>query len=129
MVQEGHQGKIVFVSSILGYMGFVGYSSYTPGKHALRGKCTINAVGMDANRAAPGLAETLRNELLLYDIDVHIFFPATIYSPGYEQENLTKPKITLKIEEGDEGTQPEACAQHLLDGLSLLWFLRIKTDV
>jgi hypothetical protein len=63
-----------------------------------------------------GLAEALRNEMLLYGIDVHILFPGTIYSPGYEEENKTKPKITLKIEEADEGLKPEAVAQRLLEG-------------
>lgn len=31
-------GRIVLVSSTLGYMGLVGYSQYTPMKHAIRGK-------------------------------------------------------------------------------------------
>ncbi|KAK7061780.1 3-ketodihydrosphingosine reductase TSC10 [Favolaschia claudopus] len=100
MVRERVAGKIVFVSSFCGYMSFVGYSSYAPGKHALR-----------------GLAETLRSELLLYNIGVHIFFPGTIYSPGYVEENKTKPKITLKIEESDEGLQPDRVAEALLHGV------------
>ena len=66
-----------------------------------------------------GLAETLRSELLLYAIGVHIFFPGTIYSPGYIEENKTKPKITLKIEESDEGLKPEQAAKVLLRGGSL----------
>ncbi|KAF8076463.1 oxidoreductase [Lyophyllum atratum] len=93
-------GKIIFVSSVLGYMSMIGYSSYSPAKHALR-----------------GLAETLRSELLLYSVSVHIFFPGTIYSPGYVEENKTKPKITLKIEESDEGTQPDQAAEGLLRGV------------
>jgi 3-dehydrosphinganine reductase len=71
-------------------------------------------------RRVPGLAETLRGELLLYDIDVHICFPGTIYSPGYVEENKTKPEITLKIEETDEGLKPEAVAERLFDGASTL---------
>lgn len=38
MVRQGVKGKIVFVSSVLGMMSFVGYSTYSPGKFALRGK-------------------------------------------------------------------------------------------
>jgi len=76
----------------------VGYSSYSPGKHALK-----------------GLAETLRSELLAYGITVHCFFPCTIYTPGYEEENKTKPKITLKIEEADSGLQPEQVAAGIYD--------------
>ncbi|KNZ81488.1 3-ketodihydrosphingosine reductase TSC10, partial [Termitomyces sp. J132] len=105
MARSKFSGKIVFVSSVLGYMSMIGYSSYSPAKHALR-----------------GLAETLRSELLLYTVSVHIFFPGTIYSPGYIEENKTKPKITLKIEESDEGMQPDAAAQALLQGVEQGYF-------
>ena len=37
MAKGGHKGKIILVSSTLGFMSFVGYSSYSPAKHALRG--------------------------------------------------------------------------------------------
>lgn len=100
MVRDRVHGKIIFVSSLLGYMSIIGYSSYSPAKHALR-----------------GLAETLRSELLLYSISVHIFFPGTIYSPGYLEENKMKPKITLEIEQGDEGMPPEQSAELLLRGV------------
>jgi len=100
MVQTKTKGKIIFVSSILGYMSMVGYSTYSPGKFAIR-----------------GLAESLRSELMLYGIDVHICFPATIFSPGYDEENKTKPKVTLKIEEGDDGATPEHVAASLLKGV------------
>jgi len=93
-------GKIVFVGSVLSYFGLVGYSTYSPGKHALR-----------------GLAETLRQELLLYNIDVHMYFPATIQSPGYVEENKTKPKITLKIEESDPISSADECAQGMWKGI------------
>jgi 3-dehydrosphinganine reductase len=72
-----------------------------------------------------GLAEALRSEMLLYGIDIHMFFPATIYSPGYENENKTKPEITLKIEERDPGFKPEVYAEELLKGKSYL-FLSAK---
>lgn len=105
MVRHKAKGKIVFVSSVLAYMSIIGYASYSPGKFALR-----------------GLAETLRSELLLYPIDVHIFFPGTIYSPGYENENKTKPKVTLKIEETDDGLHPEQAAAVLLKGVQKDYF-------
>lgn len=62
-------GKIVFISSVLGIMSFAGYSTYSPTKYAVR-----------------GLADTLRNELQRYSINIHIFFPGTIFTPGYEVE-------------------------------------------
>lgn len=101
MVKTRKKGKICFVSSTLGYMSLIGYGSYSPAKHALR-----------------GLADTLRFELQLYNIDVQIFFPCTMFTPGYEEENKTKPKITLKIEESDAGLTAEQAAQSMLTGPS-----------
>lgn len=47
-----------------------------------------------------------------------------MYSPGYVEENKTKPKITLKIEESDGGVKPDQAAEALLQGImSLNWFL------
>lgn len=42
MVRTRTKGKIVFVSSVLSYFGLVGYSTYSPGKHALRGELWVN---------------------------------------------------------------------------------------
>ncbi|KAI0638137.1 oxidoreductase [Trametes polyzona] len=100
MVKQNVKGKIVFVSSVLGYFSIVGYSGYSSGKFALR-----------------GLAEALQSELMLYGIGVHIAFPGTIYTPGYENENKTKPKVTLKIEETDSGSSPEYVADVILKGV------------
>ncbi|KAF9070772.1 oxidoreductase [Rhodocollybia butyracea] len=90
-------GKIVFVASVLGYMSLIGYSSYAPGKHALR-----------------GLAETLRSELLLYDSTVHIMFPGNIDSPGFIEENRTKPRITAEIDSTSKPESPEVLAEGLI---------------
>jgi len=100
IAKEKTPGKIVFVSSLLGYMSLIGYASYAPGKHALR-----------------GLAETLRSELLLYECSVHIMFPGNIDSPGYVEENRTKPKVTLEIESTDKPESPETLANNLIEGV------------
>ncbi|KAF8272547.1 oxidoreductase [Lactarius quietus] len=44
-----------------------------------------------------GLAETLRQELLLYSIDIQIYMPVTMFTPGYEEENKTKPNWFLSL--------------------------------
>ena len=100
MKQNQIPGKIIFTGSFLSFMGMFGYSQYSPMKYAIR-----------------GLAECLRSELQMYGIQVHMYFPATILSPGLEEENKTKPALTLEIEGQDEGLSPEACAQHLLRGV------------
>ncbi|KAF8162844.1 oxidoreductase [Crassisporium funariophilum] len=101
MAKQGKKGgKITLVSSTLGYMSFVGYGSYSPAKHGLR-----------------GLADTLQSEMMLYGVDVHIFFPPTMYTPGYEEENKSKPSITLKIESTDEGLTADQAALALYRGV------------
>ncbi|KAK9896468.1 NAD(P)-binding protein, partial [Cystobasidium minutum MCA 4210] len=111
MVQNKIQGKIVLVSSLVGLFSFVGYSAYSPAKHAIR-----------------GLADTLRNELKMYNIDVHCYFPGTILSPGYEAENQGKPPLTLKIEGEGTDLTPEQCADLLIRNLEKGHFL-IATDL
>lgn len=69
-----------------------------------------------------GLADTLRSELLLYGIDVHIYMPAGILTPGFETESMTKPKITQKIEEGDTPITADVCADLLYNG-RYPWFI------
>ena len=118
MVREGIKGKIVFVGSVLSYSSFVGYSTYSPGKFALRGISLwhrLFACHWFARRHI-GLAEALQSEFILYGIDVHICCPATMFTAGYEEENKTKPRITSQIEEKDSGAQAEAVAISLLKG-------------
>ncbi|KAF8312222.1 NAD(P)-binding protein [Clavulina sp. PMI_390] len=100
MVKQGVRGKIVFVGSMLSFMSFVGYASYSPGKYALK-----------------GLADCLRNELLLYGITVQMYFANGILSPGFEEEKKTRPEITTKIEEGDTPMSPDEAAKVFLDGV------------
>ncbi|KAJ3739406.1 oxidoreductase [Lentinula detonsa] len=100
LVRSQTSGKLVFTCSLLGYMSLIGYSTYSPGKHALR-----------------GLAESLRSELILYNSSVHIMFSGNIDSPGYVEENRTKPKITLEIESTDKPTAPDVLAKELINGV------------
>ncbi|KAH9473916.1 hypothetical protein Pst134EA_000972 [Puccinia striiformis f. sp. tritici] len=100
MAKQGVRGSIVLTSSVLGFFAIPGYSAYTAIKHAIR-----------------GLAESLRIEFLLYNINVHCYFPATIYSPGFEEEQKSKPELTKIIEGADEGLTPEDCALRLVRGI------------
>ncbi|KAJ2931994.1 hypothetical protein H1R20_g5105, partial [Candolleomyces eurysporus] len=92
--QKKTGGKICLVSSMLGYMSIIGWSPYAPPKTALR-----------------ALADTLQSETMLYGIDTQVYFPPTMFSPGLENENKTKPDIVKKIDESDEGQTPEQAAQ------------------
>ncbi|KAF2842186.1 putative 3-ketosphinganine reductase [Patellaria atrata CBS 101060] len=90
---------LVMTSSSLAFVSVAGYSPYSPAKAAMR-----------------SLSDSLRSELNYYngarrsndpssappvDVKIHTVFPGTITSPGYEQENLTKHKISRILEEGD----------------------------
>ena len=118
MAKQKRKGaKIVMVSSTLGYISFLGWASYSPGKHALRGMLYCLNMGEWVQPLVLGLADTLHSEMLLYGVDVHIFFPNTMYTDGYEEENKTKPSITKKIEEGDDGITADQAAAFLFKGL------------
>jgi 3-dehydrosphinganine reductase len=118
MARENKKGgKIVLVSSTLGYMSFIGWASYSPAKHALRGMSTTNFLYlMLALKCNVGLADTLQSELMLYGVDVHIFFPGVMYTPGYEEENKMKPHIVKTIEGTDDGLTAEQAALALFKG-------------
>lgn len=78
-------------------ISFTGYSAYCPTKWAVR-----------------AFADVLRNELLRYKIGVSVFHPSNIDSPGFEQENRTKPASTRAIE-GTAALISPAAAAALLD--------------
>lgn len=92
--------QILFVSSLISFTVIPGYAGYAPSKAALR-----------------MLADTLREECVLYDIDVRCCFPANILTPGFEVEELTKPEITRKIEGTAASETPEAVATKIIDRL------------
>ena len=89
-----HKRHIIFTSSVLAFLPIVGYASYSPAKAALR-----------------SLADTLRQECLMYDITISCIFPATIFTPGYDFEQTVKPAVTKKLEEKDDGQSPEEVAK------------------
>ncbi|KAF3353415.1 hypothetical protein VdG1_08082 [Verticillium dahliae VDG1] len=70
--------------------------------------------------ALRGLADALSQELHLYPdnpVAVHVVFPGTITSPGFDRENLTKPDITRQLEDMDPVQTPDQCADAAIRGL------------
>jgi 3-dehydrosphinganine reductase len=63
-----------------------------------------------------GLADTLQSEMMLYGVDVHIFFPTTMFTPGHDEENKTKPEIVKNIEGTSDGLTAEQAALALFKG-------------
>ncbi len=95
-----NQGHISFISSIMGYMGIIGYASYAPTKFAL-----------------VGLAEVLRHELSPYNISISILYPPDTDTPGFEVENQTKPVETAILSETAKLYTPEKVARKYLSGI------------
>ena len=67
-------GHLILISSGAAAASFLGYSSYAPTKFAVR-----------------GLADALRNELCGTGVRVSVAYPPDTDTPGFEQENKTKP--------------------------------------
>jgi len=97
---EAKAGHISFVSSMLGFMGLVGYATYAPSKYAL-----------------VGLAEVLRHELKPHNIKISVLYPPDTDTPGFETENETKPKETAMLSEAAKLYSPEKVAQFYVKGL------------
>ncbi|MFX0018724.1 MAG: SDR family oxidoreductase [Promethearchaeota archaeon] len=79
---EAKNGHISFTSSVMGFMGIMGFVTYAPTKYAIF-----------------GLAEALRHELLPYNIKVSILFPTDTDTPGFAEENKFKPPECAIISE------------------------------
>ncbi|KAI5645998.1 short chain dehydrogenase domain-containing protein [Phthorimaea operculella] len=79
-MKERDEGLIVFVSSEAALLGIYGYSAYSAGKWAVR-----------------GLAEALSMELVGTGVRLTLAFPPDTDTPGFKNEELTKPKETKLI--------------------------------
>lgn len=88
---------ITLFSSVVAFYSFIGYGSYAPLKHAVR-----------------GLADVLRQECIPYDISVECVFPGNVATEGFEIEEQTKPEITRMIEGPSEPMDVQECAQLIL---------------
>ncbi|OHD65785.1 MAG: hypothetical protein A2176_14355 [Spirochaetes bacterium RBG_13_51_14] len=94
------KGHIVTCSSALGFLGLMGYATYTPTKFAI---C--------------GLTEALRNELKPYGIRFSILYPPDTDTPGFESENKTKPLEVAIMSETGGLLKPEQVAEKLIRGV------------
>lgn len=93
------KGHITTCSSALGFMGMMGYATYSPSKFAIW-----------------GLTETLRNELKPYNVRFSILYPPDTNTPGFKKENETKPAEVHIISEAGGLLSPESVAEKFLNG-------------
>lgn len=91
---------VTFTSSVVGYLGVFGYSSYAGPNYALI-----------------GLAETLLQDFVDKNIYVNVLCPPDTDTPGYEIEEKTKPLETRKLSGNVKLMTAEAVAKKYLEKL------------
>ena len=99
---KGTERHFIFTSSVAALYPTLGYATYAPAKAAMR-----------------SLAETLTQEVLVYgeNVKIHTVFPGTIISPGLDNENKSKPDITMELEKDDPNQTPDEVAAKAIKGL------------
>jgi short-subunit dehydrogenase len=103
---ERRGGTIVNTSSVAGFVGILGYAAYSASKFGLI-----------------GLSEVLRNELKPRGIRVCVLCPPDTDTPGFQNENLTKPYETMVMSETVPVKSAEYVASAFMKGLRSSKFL------
>jgi len=98
---EKQSGHIANVNSILGLMGLFGYSAYCASKFAV-----------------VGLSESLRQDLLPFNIKISVFYPPDTDTPLFHAENKIKPAETKALAGNIKVISPEKAALALLKGIT-----------
>jgi short-subunit dehydrogenase len=101
-------GLIVNTSSIAGTIGVFGYTDYSASKFGLI-----------------GFSEALRSEVKQYNINVAVLCPPDTATPGFQNENMTKPEETRAISEGAKLMTSDQVAQILFKELPRKKFMII----
>jgi 3-dehydrosphinganine reductase len=94
---EAGRGTIVTTSSMAGVTGVFGYAGYSASKFAV-----------------VGFSEALRRELRPHGVHVATLCPPNTRTPGFDEENRTKPAEVLAAEEKVKTLEPEQVADYLL---------------
>jgi len=103
-------GQIVNVSSVAGLMPIFGFTDYGASKSAVI-----------------ALSRVLKSELKPLGIGVSVLLPTDTDTPGYHEENKTKPIETKVISGWSHVVGPDLIARGLLKGLKKGRFLIIPT--
>ncbi|XP_013191564.1 3-ketodihydrosphingosine reductase [Amyelois transitella] len=96
-MKKRNEGLIVFVASEAAFIGIYGYGAYSAAKWALR-----------------GLAETILMELVGTDVRLTLSFPPDTDTPGFQNEELTKPKETKLISSSGGLHSPDDIGKKLI---------------
>jgi 3-dehydrosphinganine reductase len=109
----------IATASVLGYVNVTGYAAYAPAKAALKSLCDGLRHEVNLYNGARRSQTSITGQAPApFDVVIQSIFPATIKSPGLEQENRTKHAATKALEEMDpQQTELEAAtaAVHALE--------------
>ncbi|MFX0100269.1 MAG: SDR family oxidoreductase [Candidatus Hodarchaeota archaeon] len=94
------KGHLINISSAGGYIGIIGLATYVPAKFAV-----------------VGFSEVLRHELKPKGIKVSVVFPPDTDTPGFEEENKTKPEACKIVSGHGNLMQPDEVARVILKGV------------
>ncbi len=92
---------IAFTSSVAGFLGAFGFTSYAPTKFAQM-----------------GFAESLQQELAPRGIRIAVLCPPDTQTPGFDIENTTKPYETKFLSGAAKLMPADEVARRFLDGVS-----------
>jgi len=97
---QNTNSRIAIISSVAGQIGLWGMSAYCTSKFALR-----------------GFADALGMELEGSNTAVTIVYPPDMNTPGFAEENKTKPAVVKAISELANEVDPESIVPGLVDAV------------
>lgn len=95
-----NSGHMVFISSVAGFLGMVGYTGYAASKFALR-----------------GFVDSLRIEIHPRQVRLSIVFPPDTETPALEAERPYQPPLLKAMNENAPPLSPEIVARSIVDGI------------
>ncbi|KAJ0234202.1 3-dehydrosphinganine reductase TSC10B [Hirschfeldia incana] len=92
--------SISLLSSQAGQVGVYGYAAYSASKFGLQ-----------------GLAQSLQQEVIADDIHVTLVFPPDTDTPGFEEEQKSRPEVTSIIAASSGSMKTEEVAKRAMNGI------------
>jgi 3-dehydrosphinganine reductase len=99
MLSRG-SGHMIYVSSVAGFLGMVGYTAYAPTKFAIK-----------------GFVDSLRTEIATSGIKLSIVFPPDTETPSLEAERQFQPPLLIAMNENSPPVSAESVASNILKGI------------
>jgi 3-dehydrosphinganine reductase len=109
--------QFIMTSSTIAFLSLVGYGSYGPAKAALRSLADVLRSEVQLYNAARRSQVSTGTPPAPFDVNIHIVFPGTILSPGWDNEEKTKHAATRAIEASDTRQTELAAATAAVQGL------------